>query len=90
MTVSLRGTLVIHMGLFQFEFERRKCPSASAETSVRRECAVKEEKKEEFEEEGSKEDGDKAPAAKRRKVPKSQYNVLSLHLHEDILPLWLR
>ena len=47
-------------------------------------------KKEKFEEEGSKEDGDKAPAAKRRKVPKSQYNVLSLHLHEDILPLWLR
>ena len=37
---------------------------------------VKEEEKEEFEEEGSKEDGEKAPAAKRRKVPKSQYNVL--------------
>ena len=45
MTVSLRGTLVIHMGLFQFEFERRKCPSASAEAGVRRECPVKEKKK---------------------------------------------
>ena len=29
------------------------------------------------------EDGEKAPAAKRRKVPKRQYNVL--HLHEDNL-----
>ena len=79
------------MSLFQFGFERRKCPSvsASAETSVRRERPVKEEEeKEEFEEEGSKEDGEKAPAAKTRKVPKSQYNVL--HLHEDNLPLWLR
>ena len=59
---------------FQFGFERRKCPSALAETSVRRERSVKEEEKEEFEEEGSKEDGDKAPAAigKTWKVPKSQ------------------
>ena len=50
----------------------------------------KKKKKEEFEGEGSKEDGDKAPEAKRRQVPKSQYNVLSLHLlvNEDILPLW--
>ena len=31
-----------------------------------------EEETEEFEEECSKEDGEKAPAAKRRKVPKSQ------------------
>ena len=62
MTVSLRGTSVIHMSLFQFGFERRKCPSALAETSVRRERSVKEEK-EKIEEEGSKEDGDKAPAA---------------------------
>ena len=45
--------------------------SASAKTSVRRERPVKEEEKEEVEEEGSKEDVDKAPAAKRRKVPKS-------------------
>ena len=54
------------MSLFQFRFERRKCPSALqlAETSVRRERPVKAEEKEEFEEEGSKEDGDKAPAAK--------------------------
>ena len=36
-----------------------------------------EEETEEFEEEGSKEDGEKAPAAKRRKVPKSQYNSLT-------------
>ena len=74
MTVSLRGTSVIHMSLFQFGFERRKCPSALAETSVRRERSVKEEEKEEFEEEGSKEDGDKAQAAiaKTWKVPKSQ------------------
>ena len=50
---------------------------------VRHERPEKEEEKEEFEEEGSKEDGEKAPAAKRRKVPKSQYNVL--HLHEDNL-----
>ena len=84
MTVSLRGTSVIYMSLFQFEFEQRKFPSASAETSVRRECPVKEE---EFEEEGSNEDGEKGPTAKRRKVPKSQYNVL--HLHENNLPLRL-
>ena len=45
---------VIHMSLFQFGFERRKCPSALAETNVRREHSVKEEEKEEFEEEGSK------------------------------------
>ena len=44
-------------------------------------CKEKEET-EEFEEEGSKEDGEKAPAAKRRKVPKSQYIVF--HLHEDM------
>ena len=42
------------MSLFQFGFERRKCPRASAETSVRREHPVKEE---EEKEEGSKEDG---------------------------------
>ena len=63
------------MLLFQFGFERRKCPSASAETNVRPERPVREEEKE-FEE-GSKEDGEKAPAAaaKRssREVPKSQY-----------------
>ena len=46
----------------------------------------KEEETEEFEE-GSKEDGEKAPAAKKRKVPNSQSNVLLLH--EDKLPLWL-
>ena len=51
------------MSLFHFGFERRKCPSALAGTSVRRERPVKEKEKEEFEEEGSKEDGDKAPAA---------------------------
>ena len=51
--------------------------------------SVKEkEETEEFEEEVSKEDGEKATAAKRRKVPKSQYIVL--HLHEDKLPQWLR
>ena len=64
----------------EFGFERRKCPSASAETSVCRERPEKEEEKEEFE---KKEDGEKAPAAKRRKVPKSQCNVL--HLQEDNL-----
>ena len=64
------------MSLFQAGFERRKCHSASLETSVRRERPVKEEKeKEEFEEEGSEEDGEKVLAAKRRKVPKSQYYV---------------
>ena len=47
-----------------------------------------EEETEEFEEEGSKEDGEKAPEAERRKVPKSQSNVLLLH--EDKLPLWLK
>ena len=57
------------MGLFQFAFEQRKCPSASAEASVRRERPVKEEEeKEEFEEEDLKEGGEKAPAAKRRKL----------------------
>ena len=39
------------------------------------------------EEECSKEDGEKATAAKRRKVPKSQFDVLLLH--KDKLPLWL-
>ena len=39
-------------------------------SSVRRERSVKEEE----ENEGSKEEGDKAPATKRRKVPKSQFN----------------
>ena len=84
MTVSLHGTSVLHMSLFKFGFERRKCPSAWAETSFRRERPVKEEQ-------GSKEDGDnsdKAPETKRRQVPKSRYNVL--HLHEENLPLWLR
>ena len=55
------------MSLFQFGFEWRKCPCASAETSVRRERPVKEGEKEE----GSKEDGYKALAAKTWKVPKS-------------------
>ena len=78
------------MSLFQFGFERTKCPRASAETSVPREHPVKEEveEKEEFEEEGSKENVEKAPAAKSRKLPMSQYN--DLHIHEDNLPLWLR
>ena len=61
-------------------------------SSVRRERPVKEEEEEEEEVEaeieGSKEEGDKAPATKRRKVPKSQCNVL--HLHGDNFPLWLR
>ena len=76
------------MSVFQFGFEQRKCPNASAETSVRRERSVKEEEEKEEFEEGSNEVGEKAPAAKRRKVPKSKCNVL--HLHEDNLPLWLR
>ena len=46
-----------------------------------------EEEKGEFKEGCSKEDGEKATAAKRRKVPKSQSDVLLLH--EDKLPLWL-
>ena len=73
------------MSLLQFGFEERKSPGASAETSVRRERPVKEEEKEEFEE-GWREDREKAPAAKRRKVPipKSQY--IGLHLQEDNLP----
>ena len=37
------------MSLFQFGFERRQCPSASAETSVCRERPVKEEEEEEEE-----------------------------------------
>ena len=52
----------------------------------RKRSVKEEEETEEFEEEGSKEDGEKAPAAKRRKVPKSQSNVLLLH--ENKLPLW--
>ena len=77
------------MSPFQLVFEPSKCPSASTETSVRskKTRSVKEEETEEFEKEGSREDGEKAPAAKRRKVPKSQSNVLLLH--EDKLPLWL-
>ena len=53
----------------------------------RRLAFLKEEETEEFEEEGSKEDGEKVPAANRRKVPKSQSDVPLLH--EDKLPLWL-
>ena len=49
----------MHMSLFQFGFERRKYPSASAENSVRCERPVNEEEEEkekkEFEAEGSKE-----------------------------------
>ena len=47
----------MHMSLFQFGFERRKYPSASAENSVRRERPVNEEEKDEkeFEAGGSKE-----------------------------------
>ena len=54
-----------------FKSQWRKCPCASAETSVRRERPVKEE---EEKEEGSdrKEDGYKALAAETWKVPKSQ------------------
>ena len=51
------------MSFFQFWLERRKCPCASAETTVRRERPVKEEEEEEEKEEGSKEDGYKALAA---------------------------
>ena len=63
MTVTLRGphqSSVVHMSLFLFGFERKKCRCASAETSVRRERPVKEEEKED----GSKEDGYQALAAK--------------------------
>ena len=81
----------LHTSPFQLVFEPSKCPSASTETGVRsKKTSVRSKKKkktEEFEEECSKEDGEKAPAAKRRKVPKSQSNVLLLH--EDKLPLWL-
>ena len=75
-TVSLRGTLVSTWVLFSSGLS---WASAPVQRSVN--CKEKEET-EEFEEEGSKEDGEKAPAAKRRKVPKSQYIVL--HLHEDM------
>ena len=72
------------MSPFQLLFESSKCPSSVKEDTR----SVKEEEEtEEFEEEGSKDDGEKAPAAKKRKVPKSQSNVLLLH--EDKLPLWL-
>ena len=66
--------------VYQLGFDRRKCP---AETNVRRDCAASQSKRRKsmFVQEGSKEDGEKAPAAKRREVPKSQYYVL--HLHED-------
>ena len=85
LTVSLRGTSVIHMSLFQFGFERRNVPVHQQRLhGVRRERPVKEEK-EEVEEKGSKEDREKASAAKRREVPNSEYNVL--HLHEDNLRL---
>ena len=80
------------MSPFQLVFEPSKCPSASTETSVRsKKTSVRSKKKKKKQKtskkEGSKEDGEKAPAAKRRKVPKSQSNVLLLH--EDKLPLWL-
>ena len=76
---------VVHMSLFQFGFERRKCPNASAETtcSVRRERPVKEEEeeeKEEFEEEGSKEDGEKALQQQRE-------GKFQRAIHENNLPL---
>ena len=46
-----------------------------------------EEETEEFEEECSKEDGEKATAAKRRKVPKSQSDVLLLHEETQCLAI---
>ena len=79
------------MSPFQLVFEASKCPSASTETSVRsKKTSVRSKKKKKqkpFEDKGSKEDEEKAPAARRRKVPKSQSKILLLH--EDKLPLWL-
>ena len=82
-TFSLRGTLVSTRVLFSAGLSRANAP-------VHRQTLAfgqRRSRTEEFEEEGSKEDGEKA-VAKRRKVPKSQYIVL--HLHEDKLPRWLR
>ena len=76
----------LHMSPFQFGFEPSKCPSASTDTSVRSKKMKKQ--KNSKKKVRSKDDGEKAPAAKRRKVPKSQYIVL--HLHQDKLPLWFR
>ena len=82
-TVSLRGTFVstrvLSVGVWAEQVPQ--CIDRDWRS------VKEEEETEEFEEECSKEDGEKAPAAKRRKVPKSQSNVLLLH--EDKLPLWL-
>ena len=75
------------MSFFHFWFERRKCPCASAETSVRRERPVKEE-----EEKGSKEDGYKALAAmatpQHEKFQRASKNSCRLGVTETIITLW--
>ena len=87
-TVSLRGTLVSTWVLFSWCLSRASAPvHRQRQAFGQRKRSVKEEEETEEFEEGSKEDGEKAPAAKRRKVPKSQSNVLLLH--ENKLPLWL-
>ena len=82
-TCQFARHICLHISPFQLVFEPSKCPSAS--TAGDKRSVKEEEETEEFEEEGSKEDGENAPAAKRRKVPKSQSNVLLSH--EDKLPL---
>ena len=76
----------LHRSPFQLVFEPSKWPSASTETSVRSKKTIVRSKKKKKKQKNSKKkvrrrtERGKAPAAKRRKVPKSQSNVL---LQED-------
>ena len=83
MTVSLRGTLVSTWVLFSWCLSRASAPVHRQRLAF----GQRRRRNRRIRKESSKEDGEKAPAAKSRKVPKSQSNVLLLH--EDKLPLWL-
>ena len=70
----------LHMSPFQFGFEPSKCPGASTDTSVRSKKKKKQRNINSKKKVRRIGDGEKAPAAKRRKVPKSQYRYIVLPL----------
>ena len=76
------------MSLFQFGFERRKCPSALAGSSVRRERPVTEEEKEEFEEEFRRRTEIRRQQQRHRKFQRASKNSCRLGVTETIITLW--
>ena len=69
--VSLRGTLVSTRVLFSWCLSRASAPKQRQRQAFsQRRLAFGQRRREEFKEEGSKEDGDKAPAAKRGECSK--------------------